>query len=238
MHKRKPKHRNRSEAKRTYKHHGNGGFFDQYDNLSQYSDLKYPHGDLTSQDCSDTSIQHKQSAKLEIISYMQTDLPHMHLDYSRPRDQTSICPTLSGIKTEKSYCTLKEPSYASNQILFMQSTRGTLNTLNEAPAATSGMRGKLYNKDVPPSLTQNFDNEAIRIPMEYFGAVSDQKKTQKLENESEGHSDVEGVGINVSAKLDSSIFQESSCMSSVADDISQEAHSFRQLQQVLDKVWT
>ncbi|XVE49568.1 hypothetical protein DITRI_Ditri01bG0092100 [Diplodiscus trichospermus] len=52
----------------------------------------------------------------------------------------------------------------------------------------------------------------------------------------EGQSEVEGVSVGNPAELDSSNAQESSCVSSVLDEVSLEATSFRQLQQVTQKL--
>ncbi|XP_022763713.1 protein LNK1-like isoform X5 [Durio zibethinus] len=52
----------------------------------------------------------------------------------------------------------------------------------------------------------------------------------------EGHSEVEGVSVGKPSELGSSNAQEISCVSSVLDEISLEATSFRQLQQVMEKL--
>ena len=74
----------------------------------------------------------------------------------------------------------------------------------------------------------------VTTPMA-FGLPSAQKQAQLSENEGEAHSEV-GVTKGIPTEFDSSNAQESSCMSSVLDEISLEATSFRQLQQVTDQV--
>ena len=72
--------------------------------------------------------------------------------------------------------------------------------------------------------------------MVFCGTLPNQKQVQLSENQIEGQTDVKGACIKLPHELDSSNVQDSSCMSSVLDDISLEATSFRQLQQVMEKV--
>ncbi|XVF01589.1 hypothetical protein REPUB_Repub04eG0101500 [Reevesia pubescens] len=63
-----------------------------------------------------------------------------------------------------------------------------------------------------------------------------QQHEQEIEPDSDEGSEVEGVIVRKPAKLDSSNAQESSCVSSVLNEFSLEETSFRQLQQVMEKL--
>ncbi|XP_022725219.1 protein LNK1-like isoform X3 [Durio zibethinus] len=162
----------RASGERKDQHLENGGSFNQYGNIKQLcTDVKHPFTDSSCQLFSTSGLQlQKQNIGPDSVSYVKTDIPYMHLSYSSHSDQISICPTLSGAKSENNGhpSSKNESSYASNQ--------------------------------------------------------------------DEDHSEVEGVSVGYPAELDSSNAQESCCVSSVLDEVSQEATSFRQLQHVMEKL--
>lgn len=235
MHKKQANHHNVTEGKRIDGCLEKGGSF----NPKQVSDLNHPHGDLSFEAYSTSGIQqNKQSAEPDSMSYMQTDLSYRHLNYSHVPDQISVCPTPSGTQSENNGhpSSLKESSYSSNQVQSMDGSRGPS---VETPAVTTGKkREKLYRcQDFQSSFNTNLKNADKTSPVPFCGKVSVQKRVLQSDNEIEGHSDVEGVSIEIPADLDSSNIQESSCMSTALDKISLEATSFRQLQQVMEQVW-
>ncbi|XP_024019870.1 protein LNK1 [Morus notabilis] len=180
--------------------------------------------------------QHKQIAGPNSMSYNQRQLPYMHVDHTRQSDQISVCPTPS-VKSEKDGkpSSLKESSYGSNQLQCMENFRGPL---TETPIATiSENTEKPHScQGFQSSFIMNFENAATTNPVVFGNKVSKQKEEQKSENQIGGHSDIEGASNEIPAEVDSSNLQESSCMSSVLDDISLEATSFLQLQQVMEKL--
>lgn len=217
----------------------NGGLL----NSTQISDLKHPHGDLSCKAYSTSGVQpHKQSAGSDSMSYMQTDLSYRPLNYGHLPDQISVCPTPSATKSENNdhpSSSLKESSYASNQVQSMEGSQGSRGPV-ETPGVTTGQKSKkLYGfQDFRPklSLSANLKVADKTSSMPFGSKDSVRKQVVQCENEVENQSDVEGVSIEIPADLDSSNIQESSCMSTALDKISLEATSFRQLQQVTEQV--
>ncbi|XP_022763709.1 protein LNK1-like isoform X2 [Durio zibethinus] len=107
----------------------------------------------------------------------------------------------------------------------------------EAPAIlTNEKRGKLYHQqDTQAALNRNVKHAKTESQMAFCDAVTIQKQVGQSEQD-EGHSEVEGVSVGKPSELGSSNAQEISCVSSVLDEISLEATSFRQLQQVMEKL--
>ncbi|GKV11150.1 hypothetical protein SLEP1_g22429 [Rubroshorea leprosula] len=147
-----------------------------------------------------------------------------------------MCPTQSGVNSENNGhpTSTKESSYASNQLQSMESPLGPSFT---APTMiTNEKKGKLrHQQDLQASFNRNFQHVNVESRMIFHDPVIVQKQIHQSEQD-EGHSEVEGVSIGVPTELDSSTAQESSCVSSVLDEISLEATSFRQLQHVMEKL--
>ncbi|XWS68307.1 hypothetical protein CRYUN_Cryun04dG0079300 [Craigia yunnanensis] len=227
----------RASGERKDQHLENGGSFNQYGNIKQFADVNHPLTDSSCQLFSTSGLQrHKQNFGLDSVSYLQTNIPYMHLGYSSPSDQTSICPTLSSGKSENNGhpSSKNRSSYASNQVQSIESSCGTP---FEAPAIiTNKKRGKLYHQqDTHVPLNRNVKQAKIGSQMALSDPVTVQKQVHQSKQD-EGHSEVEGVSVGNPAELDSSNAQESSCVSSVLDEDSLEATSFRQLQQVIGKL--
>lgn len=238
LQKKQLKHQNKSDGKQKVRLVENGSF-PHYDELKQFTDLKHPFGDSSSRVFPTSGLQpHKQNIEQNSMNYIPTHIPYMHLDYSHPSDQISVCPTPSGTKYENNIHTSplpKESSYASNQVQSMESSHGL--SFETPSVTTNDKREKLYHcQDIQAPVTRNFKHANIAGPVEFCSAVSVQKQVQS-ELGIKGNSEVDGVSIRVPTVLVSSNGQESSCMSSVLDEISLEATSFCQLQQVMDKVY-
>ncbi|XP_031253200.1 protein LNK1 isoform X1 [Pistacia vera] len=238
LQKRQLKQQNKSDGKRKDRHVENGSF-QHYDELKQFTDLKHLFGDSSLQVFSPSGLQpHKQNTKQNSLNYMETHIPYMRIDYSHPSDQISVCPTPSGTKFENNTHispSQKESSYASNQVQSMESSHGLP---FEAPSVTTNeKREKLFHcQDLQAPFSGNFKHANVAGPVEFCSSLSVQKQVHQSELGMEGNSEVDGVSIKVPAEFDSSNGQESSCMSSVLDEISLEATSFRQLQQVMEKL--
>lgn len=233
------KHHNKPEGKRKDRYVENGGSFDHYASQNEFADVKHLFGDSSTRVFSPSGIQHhKQNIAPDSLSCMQTHIPYLHINYSHPSDQISVCPTPSGIKSENNghmSPSPKESSNASNQVQSMESSHGPS---FEAPSVTTNEKREkpFHCQDVQATLKRNFKHANTANPMTFGNSLSLQKRVHQSELAIEGQSEVEGVSIGVPAELDSSNVHESSCMSSALDEISLEATSFRQLQQVMDKV--
>lgn len=230
-------HHNKSEGKRRFME--NGGSVNHYVSQNQLADKKHLFGDSSYQVFSSSGLrQRKQNLAPDSLSYMQTHIPYAHLDYSHPSDKISVCPTPSGIKSDNNSHmspSPKESSYASNQVQSVESSHCP--PFDASSVTTNEKREKpLHCQGVQVPLTGNFKHENMENAMAFGNALPVQKQVHQSEQETEGHSDFEGVSIRVPAELDSLNAQESSCMSSVLDEISLEATSFRQLQQVMEKL--
>lgn len=165
---------------------------------------------------------------------MQTQIPNLHLDY--PSDQISGFPTPSGNKFEKSGLTsasAKESSYASNPVHSMESSHGP--SLEVVVETTDEKRVKTC-QDLQPPVSRKFKHLNMSTPMAFRTPASTKKQLQNSEIQVEAQSQVDGASVGIPTELDSSNVQESSCMSSVLDEISLEATNFRQLQQVMEQV--
>ncbi|XVF67198.1 hypothetical protein PTKIN_Ptkin10aG0101200 [Pterospermum kingtungense] len=218
-------------------HLENGFSFHQYGNIKHFADVKHPFSDSSCQLFTPSGLrQHKQNIGDDSVSYIQANVPYMHLSYSSPSDQISMCQTLSGTKSENvgHPSSTNESSYASNQL---QSIEGSLGSSFKAPALIMNeKRGKLYHQqDTKAPLKRNIKHSKMGSQMAFCDPVTVQKQVRQSEQD-EGTSEAEGVSVGNPAELDSSNAPESSSVSSVLDEVSLEATSFRQLQQVMEKL--
>ncbi|KAH7575620.1 hypothetical protein JRO89_XS02G0165600 [Xanthoceras sorbifolium] len=239
LHRKQLKHQKKLEGQRKDRLMENGGLFPHCDNLKQLADVEDPFGDSLPQVSSASELQqHKQIIGGDSLSYIQTDISFMHLDYHHPSDQISVCPTPSGTKSENNShlsSSPKESSYASNQVQSMESSHGPS---FEAPSETTNeKREKLYHcKDLQVPFTRNFKHANMPSPTAFCSSLSTQKQRHQSELDIEDPGEVGGDSIGVPAELESLNAQENSCMSTVLDEVSLEATSFRQLQQVMEKL--
>lgn len=122
MHLKKSKNQKQTERKRRDLYLGNGGSFHY---CGKDDDLKHCYGD--SQCVSPQGIhQHKQNRGPDTLCYMQTQIACMHMECSHPSNQISVCPALSGTRSEINGHTshFKESSNASNAVQSMESSHG------------------------------------------------------------------------------------------------------------------
>ncbi|XWS39713.1 hypothetical protein CRYUN_Cryun18bG0078500 [Craigia yunnanensis] len=226
-----------TSGERKDQHLENGGSFHQYGSIKQFADVKHAFTDSSCQLLSPSGLQrHKQNIGPDSVSYIQTNIPYMHLSYSSPSDQISMCTTLSNTKSENNGhpSSTNESSYASNQVQSIESSHGPS---FKAPAIIMNeKRGKLYHQqDTQAPLNRNVKHAKMESQMAFCDPVTVQKQVRQSEQD-EGNSEIEGVSVEKPAELDSSNAQESSCISSVLDEVSLEATSFWQLQQVMEKL--
>ncbi|XVE49566.1 hypothetical protein DITRI_Ditri01bG0092100 [Diplodiscus trichospermus] len=223
----------KASGERKDQHLENGGSF----NIKQFADVKHPITDSSFQIFSTSGLQrHKQNIGPDSVSYEQKNIPYMHLSYSSHSDQISPSPTLSSVKSENNgHLSLKvQSSYASNQVQSMESSPGP--SFEASAIIMNEKRGKLYyQQDTQATLNRITQHAKMESQMAFCDPVTVQKQVCQAEQD-EGQSEVEGVSVGNPAELDSSNAQESSCVSSVLDEVSLEATSFRQLQQVTQKL--
>ncbi|XP_016716035.1 protein LNK1 isoform X3 [Gossypium hirsutum] len=180
--------------------------------------------------------QHKQNIGPDSVSCVQTNIPYMHLNYSSPLDQLLGCRTFSSIKSENNGypSSTNKSSYASDQVQSIESSSGP--SFGGPAIIMNEKREELhYQQDKQAPLKKNVKHAKVGSKMAFYDPVTVQKQVRQSEQD-EGHSEVEGVSVGKLTQLDSSNDQLSSCMSSVLDEVSLEASSFWQLQQVMEKL--
>ncbi|XP_028800777.1 protein LNK1 isoform X2 [Neltuma alba] len=207
----------------------NGDSFHHFSPPTQYEDVKQANETSSGGVNSYASIL-KQKRNLN--SSVLTEVPLTVPDYGNGPNHTSLFPTSSGSRSdlEGNPSPLKESSYASN----MASTRG--HSLQDASLKTNEKGEMSYHSHDAPALSKSSKSQDIVSVAPFSSPGSTQQQLAQFENENEGHSVVRGVKVGFSKEIDSSNVQESSSMSSAMEEISLEATSFRQLQQVMDQL--
>ncbi|MBA0591643.1 hypothetical protein Gorai_008648, partial [Gossypium raimondii] len=226
-----------ASGERKDQHLENGGSFNQYGNIKHSADVKHTFTDSSCQFFSPSDLQqHKQNIGPDSVSCVQTNIPYMHLNYSSPLDQLLGCRTFSSIKSENNGypSSTNESSYASDQVQSIESSSGP--SFGGPAIIMNEKREELhYQQDKQAPLKKNVKHAKVGSKMAFYDPVTVQKQVRQSEQD-EGHSEVEGVSVGKLTQLDSSNDQLSSYMSSVLDEVSLEASSFWQLQQVMEKL--
>ncbi|XP_057494512.1 protein LNK1-like isoform X1 [Actinidia eriantha] len=236
--KKQVKHHNQSEGKRKVQCLENSG------SLHHTENLRFKGTNLSSRDSSyevyPPPVVQKQKKNMgaDSFGYLQTHIPYMHLDYILPSNQVLASSTPSGMKSESNFLTSpspKESSYRSNQV---QSTESVYKCSFETPAKTVDVkREKLERRQGFHSSCRSKPKHLdMVIQPPYSDPISVPEQVHHSQSEFENQKEVEAASIRIAADLDSSNVQESSCMSSGLGDISLEASSFHQLQQVVEQL--
>lgn len=236
LHKKQSKHQNLSEGKRKDRFTENGGGFHHFPNPKQFADVKLPFGDSSCQVLATSGIR-RQEQSVGSDSLCYSHIPYTHSNYIHPSDQFPVSPTPSCVKSENnghSPFSPKESSYASN----IQSMESSHDASFETPAIkVDEKREKLYRKQgFQTSFAISSKHKDLVVQAACYDPISVQKQLNHSENEVEGHSEVEGGSISIPMEMDSSNVQDNSCMSSMLEEISLEATSFRQLQNVTEQL--
>jgi len=158
-------------------------------------------------------------------AFQQRDVPYSHFNCEQPSVQVSACESKSGIKSENkpSPSSASNESYTSNHAQSIESLQGP--TVDDRFRKVFETRANLLpGQDMPPSFAANTKKSSKTDSMVFPDAAPIQKIG--LENDHR----------KAATELETSNMQGSSCVSSVVDDISLEATSFRQLQQVIEQV--
>jgi hypothetical protein len=204
----------------------------RYTPPEQYADINQRFGASSSGVTSlDSNQKHKQNPDYDSLGCILTQIPLMHIDFSRVPNHTSVSSNFSGPRAEHDgYMSpsLIESSYASN----MDCSHG--HSLVAAALKTNEKKEKYHSHC--NLLSRSYKNERRANDMPFHSPGSSQQVAHQFENENEGHSKVRGVSLGFSSKIDSSTVQESSPTSSSLDQNLIEANSFCNLQQVLEQV--
>ncbi|GAB4838462.1 hypothetical protein Ancab_028006 [Ancistrocladus abbreviatus] len=224
------KHRKQLEGKRKNHYLENNDCSVHVDNVEQLRDLGHPFG--KSEYHSGVSLDTQQKQQPMHLSGMQTRAPFTTTNCSHPSKQNLASQTVSGnISEDSSYpsTSQKESSYASNQ---MQSLERSRDVSFRTPAlARNKKKGPCHHHELP----SHPEHPDFIVQTVCCDPAAFQKQVCNFEGETEGNSEANGSGTSTQAELDSSNLQEGSCMSSVLDEISLEASSFRQLQHFMEQ---
>ncbi|XP_021899877.1 protein LNK1 isoform X3 [Carica papaya] len=233
-----PKYMNQSEGKRKGRPLENGGSFNHTDNLKQKADVKNLFGDSSCQAFSSPAFQLlKENAGPDSLNYMHMHVPYPHLNYGHSSEQMPISPIITGKSGENVYpsSSPNESSYASNQAQATDSIPGPVVEANATPASEKGRKAHKC-QDLQVSFVRNINHPNMQKMVGFSDPVSIQKQVNLSETEVDGRNEVDGDGLGMDAELESSYTQGGSCVSSVLDEISLEATSFRQLQHVMEQL--
>lgn len=228
MHRKHPRQENQPEEGRKNGYLENGNIFHQYDIIEQLADVNHRLGDLSSSVSPALGVQqHKNNVDPHSI-YMQTNMSHTHPNGSEPADQLALFTThssgQSGSGSQPSRLA-KESSYASNQVLSVDSAQGPS---FDSPISNDVKRENPYHhQDLPASVDGN-------VKYAFRNLDCNSKQVQQSGNH-EGHSRNEEINISIPGGLESNN-ENGSLMALTSDGISMEAASLHQLQQVMEKV--
>lgn len=233
----KPEQENRSDGKGG-KYIQDDDSFNHYQGLEYFADLKPPLANSSSTTFASSGIQQaNHNVEPHSLGYMPRDPSHVHLDFSHPTDQVSVFPTFSSVQNSSDPSpSTKGSSFSSNQLLSVDN--GKAPSFNSVAMSKNEKREKMHHhQDAKAPVSKSFKHlDTVSTPT-FHDKGHNQKQACRSKNETEAHSTVEGLGTEIPAELDSANAQESSFMGSTSDEISLEASSFRQLQQVMEKVW-
>lgn len=218
------KHQKPSEGKRKEPPSENGVSFIHFDNLNQAAESNH----LLNFQCSSSSDNH-QPQEASHSSCVQTSNPLIKLNNSHSSNQ--LLPSMSSIiKSEDSVLPSISPmdsSYASTLIQSVENTHDF--SLQKIPVSRNKKKERQHQRRI-----SEFPKKDLTVQRADLDPVCPQKLSD-FENKVEGQSDIDG-DVGVAAELDCSNIQESSCMSSVLDEVSIDASSFQQLQNVMEKL--
>ncbi|KAJ0242151.1 Protein LNK1 [Hirschfeldia incana] len=184
----------------------------------------YSENSFTLQNSGVTSERMDTSQYYPPSTFQQSGVPYSHFNFEQPSDQISACESNSGIKSENkpNPSSASNESYTSNQAQSVESLQ--VPTIGDRCRKGFEKRVSLQSGQDSPPFTASTRKSSKKKPMVFPDAAPFQKI---------------GLGDDrrkAAAKVETSNRQENSCVSSVVDDISLEATSFRQLQQVIEQL--
>ncbi|XP_052204177.1 protein LNK1 isoform X2 [Diospyros lotus] len=224
FHRKRVNHHNQPERKRKDRCLENGGSSHHIGRVGSKGTKAPPRDSSHQVFASQDAHNQKKSMGPESFDFLQSHSPCVHLNYSQPLDQIPVSSTPSGFKSGSN--NLKGSYYASNKVQSMEGSFG-------APAIVDDKREKLQSQQgFHSTYLSSPENVDLVVQTRSCDPISAEKHLRCSQNE------VDGAGIVSPADLDSSNVQENSCQSSGLDEISLEASSFHQLQQVMEKLDT
>ncbi|XP_021753164.1 protein LNK1-like isoform X2 [Chenopodium quinoa] len=221
-----PKHQKPSEGKRKERPSDNIVSFIQFDSLNQAVESNHSLNFQCNQ-----SSENSQQKEASHCTSAQIPIPLVNPNDSRFTNQGLQSTASSIIKSEDGglpSVPLKRSSYASNQ---MQSVERAHDVALQNPSTP---RNKKKDRPFQSKLSGHPEKGNLMVEKADSDPICVQKLCD-LENEAEGQSEVDDEA-GIATELDSSNIQESSCMSSVLDEVSIDASSFQQLQNVMEKL--
>lgn len=184
----------------------------------------YSGNSLTLQNSGISSEQMDTNQYYPPSAFQQPGVPYSHFNFEQPSNQVSACESNSGTKSENkpNPSSASNESYTSNHAQSVESLQGP--TVDDRCRKGFEKRVSLQaGQDLPPYAASTRKSSKTNplvfpeaAPIQKIGLEDDHRK--------------------VAAKVETSNRLESSCLSSVVNDISLEATSFRQLQQVIEQV--
>ncbi|GAB4853222.1 hypothetical protein Ancab_017410 [Ancistrocladus abbreviatus] len=228
VHESRKKHQKPVEGKRKNRHVDNVGSSVHVSNLKQLGELRHSFGKSEYQSSAFLDAQREHLSMH--LNDLQTQVSFPTSNYGHPSNQILASSTLTGNKYDNnSYPSRsqKVSFYASNH---MQTVERSYDISFQTPPATRVKKKGLYHHH---ELSSHPEHSDFIVQTACCDPASFQKN---FEGETEGHSEVNGSGTGVQAELESSNLHESSCMSSVVEEVSLEASSFCQLQHVMEQL--
>jgi hypothetical protein len=207
-------------------------FMGSYDSLSSQSTCL---GDATSA----ANVQLVNGSEMECESkkdsVLQEICKFISADYCHQVSQISECPSLPSINCVNDNHlspSSKESSHASNQVRVTDPNGSSF----EVPNGKNDETARPYNhQQLQASIAGSLGHLGVKSPAAISDPVAVLQKMHQNVNDRDDQSEV-GVKAGVAMGLDKSLAQDASSMSSMVDEISLEATSFCQLQQVMEKL--
>ncbi|KAK6916103.1 hypothetical protein RJ641_018964, partial [Dillenia turbinata] len=232
LHRKQLKQKGQLEGKTKHHHLHNGDSFYQLGSLNQNRG-KCPLSSSSYQSFVSPGNR-KGNPKLgNSLGNFRSQTPVLSSGYSHSSDLLSVSPSSSSVKAENNGCisvSQKESSYASSQVHSVDSSQDPPSVV--LAVTKDEKRGIPYSHQELPASSHVDSKYANLVVQSKFPSTAVQKHGHPFEIEGECNSD---TGTGKAAEFESSNVQESSCMSSVIDEISLEAASFHQLQHVMEK---
>ncbi|KAK6945719.1 hypothetical protein RJ641_013263 [Dillenia turbinata] len=228
------KHQGQLEGKTKHHHLHNGDSFYQLGSVNQNSG-KHPLSSSSHQSLPSPG-NCKENPKLgsNSLGNFQSQTSVLSSGYSHSSEQFFVSPSSSSVKVDNNGCisvSRKESSYASSQVHSIDSSQDPSSVV--LAVTNDEKRAILYSHQELQASSQVDSKYVNSVVQSKFPGTAVQKNGHLFEIEVECNCD---FGTGKAAELESSNIQKSSCMSSVMDDISVEANSFHQLQQVMEKL--
>lgn len=220
------KHQKPSEGKRKERPTENSVSFIHFDSLKQAAESN--HSLNFQSNFSSESHQQKEASHRTCV---QMPTPFVNPNKSHSSNQSLPSTITSIVKSEDSSLpsiSPRESSYVSNRMESVESAHDI------SRQKASVFRNKKKDRQLHRRVSEHPGKGDLMAERANIDPVCAQKLCD-FENEVEGQSEVDS-DVGIATVLDTSNIQESSCMSSVLDEVSIDATSFQQLQNVMEKL--